>query len=74
MTFTNDVKGYYVGLRIFRDDGKSWQCPFVIDTVTGAYTFTLELSDRTILVVYYEEGEASAIRARRFRMPSETVK
>jgi len=68
----NEIKEYYVGLRISRDDGQSWQGPFVIDNLTGAYASTLELHDKTILVIYYEEGEKSAIRARRFRLPGET--
>lgn len=69
VTFPDDVKKYYVGLRISRDDGQTWQGPYVIDGLTGAYASTVELKDKTILVIYYEEGEISGIRARRFRMP-----
>lgn len=55
-------------LHVSRDEGRSWQGPFAIDTTGGAYPSTLELKDGTVLVVYYEEGEGSGIRARRFRL------
>ena len=38
----------------------------VIDAVIGAYASTVELRDGTVLVVYYEEGSRSAVRARWF--------
>jgi sialidase-1 len=55
-------------LHISRDEGRSWQGPFVLDEVIGAYPSTMELKDGSVLVVYYEEGEGSAIRAMRFRV------
>lgn len=55
-------------LHVSRDEGRSWQGPFAIDTTPGAYPSTLELKDGSVLVVYYEEGEGSGIRARRFRL------
>jgi sialidase-1 len=55
-------------LHISRDEGKSWEGPIAIDSTIGAYPSTVELKDGTVLVVYYEEGAASAIRARRFRV------
>ncbi len=55
-------------LHISRDEGATWQGPLEIDAVVGAYASTVELKDRTVLVVYYEEGDASAIRAARFRV------
>jgi sialidase-1 len=60
-------------LHISRDDAKTWQGPFQIDTTPGAYASTVELKDGTVLVVYYEEGAASAIRARRFRLSGEGI-
>jgi sialidase-1 len=36
--------------------------------VGGAYPSTVELNDGSVLVVYYEEGAGSAIRARRFKL------
>ena len=51
-----------------RDEGATWQGPAKIDETPGAYPSTVELKDGSVLVVYYEEGEGSAVRARRFRM------
>ena len=53
-------------LHISRDDAKTWQGPFQIDEKIGAYPSTLELKDGSVLIVYYEEGANSAIRARKF--------
>ena len=55
-------------LHLSRDEGQSWQGPFAIDTTPGAYPSTVELKDGSVLVVYYEEGANSAVRARRFRV------
>jgi sialidase-1 len=55
-------------MHISRDDGKTWQGPYQIDTTGGAYPSTVELKDGTVLVVYYEEGAGSAVRARRFKL------
>jgi hypothetical protein len=58
-------------LHVSRDEGKTWQGPYTIDRTLGAYPSTVELIDGTVLVVYYEEGEGSAIRARRFRLKAD---
>ncbi len=55
-------------LHVSRDDGRTWEGPVAIDDRIGAYPSTIELKDHTVLIVYYEEGEGSAIRARRFRL------
>ena len=55
-------------MHVSRDDGTTWGEAMVIDAVGGAYPATVELNDGTVLVVYYEEGAGSAIRARRFRL------
>jgi hypothetical protein len=60
-------------LHVSRDEAKSWQGPYAIDEVGGAYASTVELKDGSVLVVYYEEGEGSAVRARRFRMKADGV-
>lgn len=52
-------------LHVSRDECKTWQGPYNIDNTIGAYASTIELKDHTVLVVYYEEGQGSAIRARR---------
>ncbi|MEJ5252813.1 MAG: exo-alpha-sialidase [Chthonomonadetes bacterium] len=58
----------HTALHVSRDDAKSWEGPYVIDEVIGAYPATVELRDGSVLVVYYEEGEGSAVRAMRFRL------
>jgi hypothetical protein len=60
-------------LHVSRDDGKTWQGPYEIDATPGAYASTVELNDGTVLVVYYEEGEGSAVRARRFKVTAEAI-
>ena len=55
-------------MHVSRDECRTWQGPYPIDTVGGAYPATVELKDGSLLVVYYEEGEASAVRIRRFRL------
>lgn len=55
-------------LHVSRDDGKTWQGPYPIDSVGGAYPATVELQDKTVLAIYYEEGATSAVRAARFRI------
>jgi sialidase-1 len=60
-------------LHISRDEAKTWQGPFQIDSTPGAYPSTVELKDGTVLVVYYEEGPNSAIRARRFQVKPDGI-
>jgi hypothetical protein len=55
-------------IHISRDEAKTWQGPFQIDDKIGAYPSTLELKDGSVLIVYYEEGAHSAIRARKFKL------
>jgi sialidase-1 len=55
-------------LHVSRDESKTWQGPYQIDTTPGAYPSTVELNDGSVLVVYYEEGAESAVRARRFKL------
>jgi sialidase-1 len=49
------------------DEGKTWSPNVQVDTVGGAYPSMVTLKDGTILIVYYEEGAGSSIRAKRFR-------
>ncbi len=55
-------------MHVSRDEAKTWQGPYQIDTVGGAYPATVELKNGSLLVVYYEEGGGSAVRVRRFRL------
>lgn len=55
-------------LHVSRDEGRTWEGPYPIDSTVGAYASTVERKDGTVLVTYYEEGEGSAVRIRRFRL------
>lgn len=60
-------------LHVSRDEGKTWQGPYQVDTTPGAYASTVELKDKKVLVVYYQEGTGSAVRARRFQLKADGV-
>jgi hypothetical protein len=60
-------------LHVSRDEGRTWQGPYTIDTTIGAYASTVELMDGTVLVTYYEEGQASAVRVRRFTLKPDGI-
>jgi hypothetical protein len=55
-------------IHVSRDDAKTWQGPYQVDSCIGAYPSTVELKDHTVLIVYYTEGTNSVIRARRFKL------
>lgn len=55
-------------IHISRDETKTWQGPYEIDSCPGAYPATVELKDHSVLIVYYTEGNGSVIRARRFNV------
>ena len=60
------------GKNLFSDDsGHTWQPEVLIDELIGAYPSMVNLNDGSVLVVYYEEGQGSSIRAKRFRITSE---
>ena len=60
-------------LRISRDECKTWGENIVIDDLIGAYPSLVNLKDGSVLVVYYEEGNGSSIRAKRFRVTANGV-
>ena len=49
------------------DEGNSWSENVLVDSVGGAYPSMVNLRDGSVLIVYYEEGTGSSIRAKRFR-------
>lgn len=49
------------------DECRTWSKNVLIDDVIGAYPSMVNLKDGSVLVVYYEEGRGSNIRAKRFR-------
>jgi len=60
-------------LRISRDECKTWSEAILVDDVIGAYPSMVELKDGSILIVYYEEGAGSSIRAKKFRVTATGV-
>ena len=54
-------------LHFSRDECATWSENVPVDEVGGAYPSMVTLKDGSILIVYYEEGGGSSIRARRFR-------
>ena len=60
-------------LRISRDECKTWSESILVDDVIGAYPSMVELKDGSVLIVYYEEGAGSSIRAKKFRVTATPV-
>lgn len=57
------------------DECKTWSGNVVVDPDHGgAYPSMVNLKDGSVLIVYYEEGEGSNIRARRFKANKEGIK
>lgn len=54
-------------LHFSKDECATWSENVLVDEVGGAYPSMVTLKDGSVLIVYYEEGEGSSIRARRFR-------
>jgi hypothetical protein len=54
-------------LHYSHDDGRTWSENVLVDERIGAYPSLVELKDGSVLILYYEEGQGSNIRARRFR-------
>ncbi len=55
-------------IRYSRDECASWSEAIEVDSCTGAYPSMVPLRDGSILIVYYEEGVGSNIRAKKFRV------
>jgi hypothetical protein len=49
------------------DECQTWSQNVLVDEVGGAYPSMVNLRDGSVLIVYYEEGAGSSIRAKRFR-------
>jgi hypothetical protein len=60
-------------LHISRDEAKTWEGPYEIDSTIGAYGSTVELKDGSVLIVYYEEGQNSGIRAKKFKVTKDGI-
>ena len=59
--------GNYTAVRYSLDECKTWSKPVQVDAFGGAYPSMVNLKDGSVLIVYYEEGPCSSIRAKRFR-------
>jgi len=55
------------------DDGETWSDTVYVDDVVGAYPGMTQLPDGRVLIVYYEEGEGSSIRAQFFRATKDGI-
>lgn len=55
-------------LYLSQNECESWSEPVVIDSCLGAYPSMVKLKDGSILIVYYEEGPGSSIRAKTCRV------
>jgi len=60
-------------LHLSRDNCRTWQGPYAIDNVGGAYAGLVTLRDGTVLCIYYEEGEGSAVRVMRLRVTDQGI-
>jgi sialidase-1 len=60
-------------LRYSLDECKTWSNAVLVDAVFGAYPSMANLKDGSVLIVYYEEGAHSAIRAKRFRAAKNSI-
>ena len=61
-------------LRFSRDEAETWSENVLVDEVGGAYPSMVNLKDGSVLIVYYEEGDGSNIRARRFQLDATGLK
>ena len=55
------------------DECQTWSDNVVVDEVIGAYPSLVNLQDGSVLIVYYEEGDGSSIRAKHFRATREGI-
>ena len=55
------------------DECATWSDGVKVDEVGGAYPSMAGLNDGSVLIVYYEEGAGSSIRARKFRVSKDGV-
>ena len=61
------------GVIVSHDRGATWQGPYQVDTVGGAYPGLAQLPDGSIYIVYYEEGPGSRILGRRCRLKADGI-
>ncbi len=55
------------------DECRTWSANVAVDEVIGAYPSMVNLRDGSVLIVYYEEGPGSSIRAKRLRATKQGI-
>jgi len=60
-------------LHFSRNETKTWSDSILVDDHIGAYPSLVTLKDGSTLILYYEEGEGSNIRARKFRITDQGI-
>ncbi|MBN2296518.1 MAG: exo-alpha-sialidase [Pirellulales bacterium] len=55
------------------DECKTWSKNVMVDNHGGAYPSMVKLKDGSILIIYYEEGAGSSIRAKKFRATKDGI-
>lgn len=60
-------------LRYSTDECRTWSESVLVDDFIGAYPSLVNLRDGSVLVVYYEEGKGSNIRAKRLRASKQGI-
>lgn len=71
MALREELNPTVTTIRISLDDCHSWGNPIVVDQVAGAYASIVERLDGSFLILYYEDGTSSNIRARCFSLKSD---
>ncbi len=71
---TRNYKAGITSLRYSLDECQTWSSEVVVDKVGGAYPSIVDLRDGSELIVYYEEGQGSSIRAKRFQVTNTGIK
>ena len=66
MALREELSPTQTTIRVSLDDCKTWSGPIVADNVPGAYASIVARRDGSLLILYYEEGNGSNIRARSF--------
>ena len=60
-------------LSVSADDCKTWGPQVLVDKFLGAYPSIATLKDGSLIIIYYEEGGGSNIRARKFKVNGTSV-
>lgn len=55
------------------DECATWSDNVLVDNFIGAYPSMVNLNDGSVLIVYYEEGDRSSIRAKKFRASKQGI-